>query len=49
MSNQGGGCEILDMLDACNFLKKEFPAQMFYCKFYEIFKNTIFIEHIPLD
>ena len=25
---------------ACNFIKKETPAEMFSCKFYEISKNT---------
>ena len=25
---------------------KETPAQVFYCKFYEIFKKTFFLEHI---
>ena len=28
-------------------LKKETPAQVFFCKFYEIFKNTLFFtEHL---
>ena len=31
---------------ACNFIKKETPTQMFSCEFCEIFKNTFFIEHL---
>ena len=31
---------------ACNFVKNEAQAQVFFCKFYEIFKNTFFIEHL---
>ena len=27
---------------ACNFIKKESLAQLFFCEFYEISKNTIF-------
>ena len=30
----------------CNFIKKETPTQVFSCEFCEIFKNTIFIEHL---
>ena len=30
------------MPKACNFIKKETPAQMFSCEFCEIFKNTYF-------
>ena len=33
---------------ACNFIKKEILAQLFYCEFWEIFKNTFFIEHMPV-
>ena len=29
----------------CNFIKKEALAQVFFCEFYEIFKNTFFTEH----
>ena len=32
--------------EACNFLKKETLAQVFSCEFYEIFKNTLFTEHL---
>ena len=32
----------------CNFIKKETLAQLFSCEFWEIFKNTFFIEHIPV-
>ena len=31
---------------ACNFIKKETLAQVFSCEFCEIFKNTIFTEHL---
>ena len=27
---------------ACNFIKKEIPAKMFFCEFCKIFKNMIF-------
>ena len=33
-------------LQACNFIKKEALAQVLSCEFYEIFKNTIFIERL---
>ena len=29
-----------------NFIKKETPTRMFFCEFYEIFKNTFFTEYI---
>ena len=32
-------------LQACNFLK-ETLAQVFFCEFYDFFKNTFFIEHL---
>ena len=32
--------------EACNFIKKETPTQLFSYEFCEIFKNTIFIEHL---
>ena len=31
---------------ACNFNKKESMAQVFFCQFCEIFKNTFFTEHL---
>ena len=31
---------------ACNFIKKETLAQLFSCKFCEIFKNTFSTEHL---
>ena len=31
--------------DVCNFIKKETPAEVLY-EFCEIFKNTIFLEHL---
>ena len=32
--------------EACNFIKKETLAQVFSCKFCEIFKSTFFTEHL---
>ena len=37
--------ESLLQAKACNFIKKETLAQVFSCKFCEIFKNTFFTEH----
>ena len=31
---------------SCDSIKKEALAQVFSCKFYEIFKNTFFTEHL---
>ena len=31
---------------ACNFIKKETPAQLFLCVFCEIFKNIFFLQNI---
>ena len=31
---------------ACNFIKKEALAQVFFCEFCEISKNTVFTEHL---
>ena len=36
----------LEMLQACNFIKEETLAQVFFCEFCEISKNTFFIEHL---
>ena len=33
-------------LQACNFIKKETLAQVLSCEFCEIFKNTVFTEHL---
>ena len=32
--------------EACNFIKKESLAQVFFCEFCKIFKNTSFTEHL---
>lgn len=32
--------------ESCNFIKKEFLAQVFSCKFWESFKSTLFTEHL---
>ena len=34
------------MPQACNFIKKETLAQVFFCEFCEISKNTFFTEHL---
>ena len=34
------------MPEAGNFIKKETLAQVFSCEFYEISKNTFFIDHL---
>ena len=34
--------------DACNFVKKDSPSQVFSCKFCEIFKNTNFNRTPPV-
>ena len=31
---------------ACNFIKKKTLAQLFSCEFCEMFKNTLFAEHL---
>ena len=31
---------------ACNFITKETLTQLFSCEFYEVFRNTFFIEHL---
>ena len=33
------------LFQACNFIKKEPLAQVFFCEFCEIYKNTFFTEH----
>ena len=33
-------------LQAYNFIKKEALAQVFFCEFCEVFKNTFFTEHL---
>ena len=32
------------MPEVCNVITKETPAQVFSCEFWEIYKNTFFIE-----
>ena len=34
--------------EACNFIKKEMLAQVFFCEFFEISKNTFFIEYLQV-
>ena len=34
------------MPEACNFIKKDTLAQVFFCEFCAIFKNTFFTEYI---
>ena len=33
-------------MEFCNFVFKETPTEMFSCEFWEIFKNTCFVEHL---
>ena len=33
-------------LEACNYIKRETPTQLFSCEFCEIFRNSFFIEHL---
>ena len=37
---------LLEKPEACNFIKKEILAQVFFCKFCKISKNTFFTEHL---
>ena len=37
---------LVNYAEVCHFFKKEILAQMFSCEFCEIFKNTIFTEHL---
>ena len=36
----------LDSPQACNFIKKDTPTQVFSCALCEIFKNTLLREHL---
>ena len=33
---------------ACNFIRKETPTQVFSCEYCEVFKNTSFEEHLQM-
>ena len=46
---EGATGDLLLRVEACNFIKKETLAQVFSCKFCEIFKNTIFYGTTPGD
>ena len=37
---------LINLQLACNFIKKTDSAQVFYCEFRDIFKNTFFTEHL---
>ena len=37
---------LLKLPEACNFIKKETLAQLLFCEFCKIFKNTFFTEHL---
>ena len=50
-NSQGSTCFRVSFLmklqaKACSFIKKETLAEVFSCKFGEIFKNTFFTEHL---
>ena len=34
------------MSEPCIFIKKETLVQVFFCEFFQIFKNTFFVEHV---
>ena len=40
------GASFLIKLQTSGLTKKEIPTQVLYCEFYEIFKNTYFVEHM---
>ena len=42
----GGSFLIKLQAQACNFIQKETLAQVFLCEFYEIFKNSFFIDYL---
>ena len=42
------GVSFLKKLQACNFIKKETPTQVFFCKFCKIFKSTFFHRTPPV-
>ena len=44
--NTGTRVSFLIKLKACNFIKKQALLQVFSCKFWEVSKNTFFIEHL---
>ena len=39
-------CSVTQVIEACNFVKKETSAQVFSCQFCEIFKSTYFAGHL---
>ena len=50
-SSQENNCARVSFLiklqaKVCNFIKKKTLAQVFFCEFYEISKNNIYIEHL---
>ena len=48
MCSTGVFSNLTKILDdtACNVIKRETLAQVFFCEFCEVFKNTIFTEHL---
>ena len=38
--NTCGGVSLIQLQVACSFITNETLAKVFFCKFYEIFKNT---------
>ena len=40
------GVSFLIKPQTCNFIKKETPTRVFSCEFFEIFKNTYFVEYL---
>ena len=39
-------CSVTQVIEDCNFVKKETPTQVFSCQFCEIFKTTYFAGHL---
>ena len=37
---------IAEVPEACNLIEKEIPSQMFSTEFWEMFRNTYFVEHL---
>ena len=38
--------KVIGLMQACNFIKKESLAQVFFCEFCDISENTFFTEHL---
>ena len=45
-SQKNSSARVSFLIKACTFIKKETLVKVFSCKYYEISKNTLFIEHL---